>query len=110
MTASERVLWEALRQLNLHIRRQAPMGRYVRDFVHHGTRLVIEVDGGRHDLPEAQLRDAERDAWLNAQGYRVLRIRDRDAFGNADAVADRIAAEIQRSPPSQPFPHQGGRA
>ncbi|WP_255357001.1 endonuclease domain-containing protein [Caulobacter sp. Root655] len=110
MTASERVLWEALRRFNLHIRRQAPMGRYVLDFVHHGARLVIEVDGGRHDLPEAQLHDAERDAWLNAQGYRVLRIRDRDAFGDADAVADRIAAEIQRSPPSQPFPHQGGRA
>jgi very-short-patch-repair endonuclease len=110
MTASERVLWEALRRFNLHIRRQAPMGRYVVDFVHHGAKLVIEVDGGRHELPEEQLHDAERDAWLNAQGYRVLRIRDRDAFGNADAVAERTAAEIQRSPPSQPFPHQGGRA
>jgi len=110
MTASERALWEALRPLNLHIRRQAPTGRYVVDFVHHGAKLVIEVDGGRHDLPEAQLHDAERDAWLNAQGYRVLRIRDRDAFGDAYAAADRIAAEIQQSPPSQPFPHQGGRA
>ena len=109
MTASERVLWEALRRFNLHIRRQAPMGRYVLDFVHHGARLVIEVDGGRHDLPEAQLHDAERDAWLNAQGYRVLRIRDRDAFGDADAVADRIAAEIQRSPPNQPIPPKRGR-
>ena len=86
------------------------MGRYVVDFVHHGAKLVVEVDGGRHDLPEAQRHDAERDAWLNVQGYRVLRIRDRDAFGDAYAVADRIAAEIQRSPPSQPFPHQGGRA
>ena len=110
MTVSERTLWAALRQLNLHIRRQAPMGRYVVDFVHHGAKLVIEVDSGRHDLPEAQLHDAERDGWLNAQGYRVLRIRDRDAFGDPYAVADRIAAEIQRSPPSQPFPHQGGRA
>jgi len=110
MTASERVLWEALRRLNLHIRRQAPLGRFVVDFVHHGARLVIEVDGGRHDLPEAQCHDASRDAWLGEQGYRVLRIRDRDAFEAADQVADRVAAEIQRTPPSQPFPHQGGRA
>ena len=110
MTASERVLWEALRRLNLHIRRQAPLGRYVVDFVHHGARLVIEVDGGRHDLPDAQINDAERDAWLAVQGYRVLRIRDRDAFEAADTTAARIAAEIQQSPPSQPFPHQGGRA
>jgi very-short-patch-repair endonuclease len=86
------------------------MGPYVVDFVHHGAKLVIEVDGGHHDLPEAQLHDAERDAWLNAQGYRVLRIRDQDAFGGAHDVAERVAAEIQRTPPSQPFPHQGGRA
>lgn len=110
MTVSERVLWEALRQLNLHIRRQAPMGRDVVDFVHHGAKLVIEVDSGWHDLPEAQLHDAERNAWLSAQGYRVLRVRDQEAFGDSHGVAERVAAEIQQTPLSQPFPHQGGRA
>ncbi len=110
MTASESRLWEALRKQGLNIRRQAPIGRYVVDFVHHGARLIIEVDGARHDLPEARLHDAERDAWLMAQGYRVLRIKDQEAFASAAEVACRIAAEIQQSPPSQPFPHQGGRA
>ena len=110
MTAAERVLWEALRALNLHIRRQAPIGRYVADFMHHRARLVIEVDSGWHDHPEAQLRDLERDAWLAGQGYRVMRIRDGEAFGNPHLVAERVAAEIRRSPRSQPFPHQGGRA
>jgi very-short-patch-repair endonuclease len=110
MTASELALWEALRALKLHIRRQAPIGRYIADFVHHGARLVIEVDSGWHDHPEAQLRDAERDAWLSEQGYRVMRVRDGEAFGNPYVVAERVAAVIQRSPPSQPFPHQGGRA
>ena len=86
------------------------MRRYVVDFTHHAAKLVIEVDGGRHDLSEAELHDAERDAWLDAQGYRVLRIRDQDAFGDAYAMAERVAAEIQRSPPSQPFPHHGVRA
>jgi len=100
----------ALRALNLHIRRQAPIGRYVADFAHHGAKLVIEVDGGRHDLPEAQLRDAERDTWLTAQGYKVMRVRDREAYEHPYDIAERVAAEIQRSPPSQPFPHQGGRA
>ncbi|PIB93150.1 DNA methyltransferase [Caulobacter sp. FWC2] len=110
MTASERVLWKVLRALDLHIRRQAPIGRYIADFIHHGAKLVIEVDSGWHDHPEAQLRDAERDAWLAEQGYRVMRVRDGEAFGNPYRVAERVAAEIQRSPPSQPFPHQGGRA
>ena len=96
MTASERSLWKALRALDLHIRRQAPIGRYVADFVHHGSRLVIEVDSGWHDLPEQQLHDAERDAWLSDQGYRVLRVRDTEAFGRPDEVAERVATEIRR--------------
>ncbi|KSB88775.1 hypothetical protein AS593_22010 [Caulobacter vibrioides] len=96
MTASERNLWKALRALDLHIRRQAPIGRYVADFVHHGSRLVIEVDGGWHDLPEQQLHDVERDGWLVSQGYRVMRVRDAEAFGSPEEVAERVAAEIRR--------------
>ncbi len=107
---SEQKLWQALRKLKLNIRRQAPMGRYVADFVHHDSRLVIEVDGRRHHLPEAQAHDAVRDNWLRSQGYRVLRVRDDEAFGDPWAVAEHVAAEIRQSPPSQPFPHQGGRA
>ncbi|WP_369797885.1 endonuclease domain-containing protein [Caulobacter sp. CCH5-E12] len=107
MTASERALWKALRALDRHIRRQAPIGRYVVDFVHHGARLVIEVDSGWHDDPEAQLHDAERDAWLAKQGYRVMRVRDGEAFGNPYLVAERVAAEIQRSPHPNPSPSRG---
>ena len=106
MTVSEKVLWKALRALDLHIRRQAQIGPYVDDFVHHGTRLVIEVDSGWHDHPEARRHDAERDAWLVSQGYRVLRVRDGEAFGNPYAVAERVAAEIQRHP-IPTLPHQG---
>ncbi|PVM94065.1 hypothetical protein DDF67_00875 [Caulobacter endophyticus] len=97
MTASERTLWKALRALDLHIRRQAPIGRYVADFAHHGARLVIEVDSGWHDLPEQQRHDAERDVWLASQGYRVMRIRDSEAFGRPEEVAERIALEVRRA-------------
>lgn len=70
------------------------MGVYTLDFVHHATRLVIEVDSGWHDLPEAQLRDAKRDAWLNGQGYDVTRIRDADVLHDADAIANEIRLMI----------------
>jgi len=33
-------------------------------------RLVVEVDGGQH---LASTRDRKRDAWLAAEGFRVLR-------------------------------------
>jgi very-short-patch-repair endonuclease len=90
---------QSLRKLKLNIRRQAPMGRYIVDFVHHPSRLVIEVDGARHDLPEAQLHDVARDAWFATQGYRTMRIDDREAFGAPYAVADRIAEEIYQAVP-----------
>jgi very-short-patch-repair endonuclease len=96
MNASERKLWEALRKLKLNIRRQAPVGNYIADFVHLGSRLVVEVDGARHELPEAQLHDLERDEWLRSQGYRILRIRDQDAFSRPRDMGELIAAEIAK--------------
>ncbi|MDB5468967.1 MAG: hypothetical protein JWR84_527 [Caulobacter sp.] len=94
MNVSERRLWEALRALKLNIRRQAPIGRYIPDFVHLATRLVIEVDGAWHGLPEAELRDHERDTWLRSQGFEIVRIRDRDAYEQPEETAERIATLI----------------
>jgi very-short-patch-repair endonuclease len=48
-------------------------------------------------LPEEQLHDAERDAWFESQGYRTLRVSDRDAYGNPFVVAERVRQEIQRA-------------
>ena len=108
-TFPEKVLWEALRALKLNIRRQAPIGRYIVDFVHHDSRLVIEVDGPHHETADAVAYDAERTAWLESQGYRVIRFSTRQAVEDRAAVMTEIQAAIA-SPPSQPFPHQGGRA
>ncbi len=60
-THAERYLWFSLRRLKpkgLHFRRQAPMGRYYVDFICHGARLVIELDGSQHDEPENLAHDA----------------------------------------------------
>ena len=72
-TYAEAKFWKALRATNLHFRRQAPFGPYIVDFVCHRHRLVVEMDGGVHNLPEVASRDAERDAWLTGRGYRVMR-------------------------------------
>ena len=93
-TYTEKLLWTELRKLNRHFRRQAPVGPYVADFISHSARMVVEVDGARHELPDAQLRDAERDAWFASQGYRVLRVRDRDVIADAADVARRVEAAL----------------
>jgi very-short-patch-repair endonuclease len=94
MTLPEQVLWKALRKTGLHVRRQVPIGRYVADFAVHEAGLVIEVDGGWHDEPEAQLRDVERDAWLATQGYRVLRVRNQQVLEDMEGVVDAILKSL----------------
>ncbi len=70
----ERRLWKLLRDrrlAGLKFRRQFVFedGPYIADFICFRHKLIVEADGPRHD-PE---RDAERDAWLRGQGFRVLR-------------------------------------
>jgi very-short-patch-repair endonuclease len=90
MTGPEKLLWAELRKLDLHVRRQVPMGPYIADFAIHGAKLIIEVDGARHDLDENQLHDALRDAWFTSQGYRTLRIRNSAILNDLNGVIDLI--------------------
>ncbi len=94
MTLPEKRLWRELRKLDLHIRRQAPIGQYIADFACHAANLVIEIDGRRHDLPEDQLYDLERTTWLESRGYRVLRFRNEDVLADAPGVAAQIAKAL----------------
>ncbi|MCK6383509.1 MAG: DUF559 domain-containing protein [Rhodocyclaceae bacterium] len=108
MTDAERRLWSRLRghQLGAHFRRQAPLERYVLDFVCFPARLVIEVDGGQHAESEA---DRGRDAWLKERGFRVLRFWNNDVLGNTDGVVETIMEALKDAPtpPPQPSPIQG---
>jgi very-short-patch-repair endonuclease len=52
MTASEAMLWEALRDRQisgLRFRRQVPIGPFVVDFACLGAKLAIEIDGSIHN-------------------------------------------------------------
>jgi len=95
MTPTERILWTVLRHLKpkgLHFRRQSPFGRYILDFVCHSAKLVVEVDGAQHALPEAIRHDEKRTAFLESQGYFVLRFWNEDVISNRDGVSDTIYA------------------
>lgn len=102
MTDAEQSLWWQLRRLRepgLHFRRQAPFGPYVVDFLCHAARLVIEVDGGVHDAQGRKDKDAERQAWIESRGYKVLRFRNADVQQNIGAVIRAIAAELRARKP-----------
>ncbi len=89
-TWTEKKLWERLRMLPVHFRRQAPMGPYVADFLCHRASLVVEVDGGVHSRTDVALRDLARDAWFETQGYTTLRVSTREVEADMDAVVGRI--------------------
>ncbi|MBI3678458.1 MAG: endonuclease domain-containing protein [Proteobacteria bacterium] len=75
-TLAERILWADLRRLRSHglyFRRQVPIGRYTADFACHNARLVIELDGSQHTEAEAAILDEKRSAFINSEGYQVLR-------------------------------------
>src|SRR5262249_47039037 len=91
MTDAEKVVWTMLRkhrQNGFHFRRQHPVGRFILDFCCTSAKLCVEIDGGIHD--QQRERDAERTAWLEAAGYRVLRFRNEEVEQARHLVARKI--------------------
>jgi very-short-patch-repair endonuclease len=89
-TDTERAMWFLLRDRRLadvKFRRQVPIGPYVADFASIQHRLIIELDGGQH---ADSAKDAKRDAFLKAKGWRVLRFWNNDALANSDGVLEAI--------------------
>ncbi len=102
MTGAEAILWSMLRnrQLDgLKFRRQAPVAGAIADFACHEIRLIIELDGGVHDLHEA--RDAVRNERLRVAGYTVMRFSNADFSKNPAVVLDAIRqhAGMRTQPP-----------
>ena len=94
-TRSEGLLWSILRakQLcGLKFRRQHPMGPWVADFACVEKMLVVEIDGGYHDVTIAE--DLRRQQDLQRLGWTVIRFSDDDVENDAEAVARAIAEEL----------------
>ena len=90
-TDAEKLLWKHLRtkQLDgLKFRRQEQIGRFIADFVCYERSLIIEADGGQHAVEKE--KDDERTAWLNSQGFTVLRFWNNEILSNPDGVLEVI--------------------
>jgi very-short-patch-repair endonuclease len=110
-TDVERLLWRRLRAgrfEGLKFRRQHPIGRYIVDFVCLEKRLIIELDGGQHALPEKTLKDRERDAWLEKEGYTVVRFWDNEILMNTSGVLETIREKLCETPSPKSPPLKGG--
>jgi very-short-patch-repair endonuclease len=94
-TDAERRLWSALRDRRLsgyRFRRQFPIGRFIVDFACTKHRLIVEADGSQHADSES---DRERTAWLEEQGWRVLRFWNNDILTHTEGVVETVLKELQ---------------
>jgi very-short-patch-repair endonuclease len=88
-------MWSALRDrrlLRYKFRRQHPIGHSIVDFACTEHLLVIEIDGGQHADNAA---DAHRTAWLEQQGWRVIRFWNHDVLANTGGVIETILRALE---------------
>jgi very-short-patch-repair endonuclease len=107
-TDTEHRLWQHLRAErlpNFKFRRQQPLGNFIVDFVCLEARLIVELDGGQHN---GLATDVDRDEWLRAQGFIVLRFWNHEVFENLEGVVERILVQLQQPHPfPQPLSRKG---
>ncbi len=75
------------------------LGRFIVDFVCFSQWVAVEVDGPSHFGKESKLRDTERDAWLETQGFRVLRLPNELVIGSTELAVERIRAALAMNVP-----------
>ena len=105
-TNAEAIIWTALRGARLQgckFKRQQPIGVYIVDFVCIECELVVEIDGGQHDVSE----DLARTSWLQSQGFRVLRFWNNEVIERKDDVLESIIRALREYPSPQPLSHKG---
>ncbi len=98
-TGAENILWKALKgpdNKGYTFRRQHIIGNYITDFVCLAKKLVIEVDGLIHQLPENKFSDKERTMWLVSQGYNVIRFTNDEVIADTDNTLRKIKETLDR--------------
>ena len=108
-TDVERIIWQKLRGRQVaeaKFRRPHALGNYIVDFVSFDAMLVVELDGGQHQLQRTY--DVARDDYLQSAGFFVLRFWNNDVLNNCEGVMEVIFREVlarKITPsPSQPPP------
>jgi very-short-patch-repair endonuclease len=98
MTEAEVILWSKLKddQLGARFVRQHPIGPYFADFACRGEKLVIEIDGDTHSTPDERAYDARRTAFIEAQGWGVVRFWNHEVRSNLRGIVESIEARLLR--------------
>ena len=104
-TKEERRLWyDFLKDYDFPVHRQYVIGKYIADFYISKAKLAIELDGSQHFEKAGLIKDAERTAYLEQYGIKVIRIPNnlinskfRDVCEYIDEVVKQAVEEERQS-------------
>ncbi|MDR1203595.1 MAG: endonuclease domain-containing protein [Tannerellaceae bacterium] len=105
-TEAEKYLWSFLSRSQFHghrFKRQHPILYFIADFYCHEIKLVIEIDGGYHRIPEQYEYDTNRDFELTELGITVIRFTNEEVLLNIDSVLERIKNKSLENDNSKEF-------
>ncbi|MFT3702963.1 MAG: vitamin B12 dependent-methionine synthase activation domain-containing protein [Agriterribacter sp.] len=100
-TEAETVLWQLLKGKKLEsykFRRQHIILQFIADFVCLRKKLIIELDGGIHDLPESKINDQQRTEILEERGFKVIRFSNQEMLYNTNNVLNTITEALNHLP------------
>jgi tRNA/rRNA methyltransferase len=96
-TDAERALWDALvddrRFAGRGFKRQVPVGPHITDVVSFPLRVVIDVVPEQESEQAATAR-AQKRAWLNERGYRIVEVAAQEIVADVSRVLDELASAI----------------
>lgn len=96
MTPEEKHLWyDLLKRLPFNVRRQHNIENYIVDFYIAEKKIVIEVDGRQHSLPEKVESDKKRDEALSNWNIKVLRYSNENIRKNFVVVVSDILKNLE---------------
>lgn len=97
LTKAEAEMWNMLRDFRpfgARFRRETPIGPYIADFAWLSARIIVEVDGDTHETDHGRRHDMHRDAFLQSQGFTVLRFDNDQVLGGPDHVFTAVEKHI----------------
>lgn len=89
LTPAEAFLWNRLKAKQLDgkkFAKQHSIGNYIVDFYLASDKLIIEMDGEVHQNENAMEYDEKRTAYLNREGFTVIRFENKMIFDNLPSV------------------------
>ena len=96
MTPWERKLWFLfLRSYPIRIYRQRILGPYIADYYCAKAKLIVELDGSQHFMPDGQDADTRRSEYLEVKGYSILRFPNIEIDRSFQAVCETIDREVR---------------